>query len=353
MERRARASCRMITMSLPERLGRLRRVELIGTGGFASVWRYRDDTLRSSVAVKALADNWAQRMDVRERFLTEARILRRADSDHVVRVYDIGEIDHTPYFVMTYASLGTIDTLLKQDEPLPPARVAELISQVGLGLDVLHRHGVVHRDIKPQNLLLDVDPGGATKVLVADLGLAKANLHASGLTEVVGTPAYMAPEQARGSGIDQRADVHALAAVAYQMLTGRYARKDLESVAVGAPVTPPSEYSPLSAAVDDVLLRALDRDPQRRWAGAPQFTAALSEAIDTAAQTATGTRWVPSPAALRATATGLDAGGDEVGEDFSAFGRARAKHVRVILVATLILLTTFGGAYLLVGALLN
>ena len=101
-------------MSLPQRLGRLRRVDRLGVGGFSSVWLYRDDELRSDVAVKALADNWAQREDVRERFLEEARILRAADSDHVVRVYDIGEADGTPYFVMTYADRGTVADLLKE-----------------------------------------------------------------------------------------------------------------------------------------------------------------------------------------------------------------------------------------------
>ena len=90
-------------MSLPARLGRLRQVDRLGVGGFASVWLYHDDELQSDVAVKALADNWAQRLDIRDRFLQEARILRRADSDHVVRVYDVGEVDGTPYFVMTYA----------------------------------------------------------------------------------------------------------------------------------------------------------------------------------------------------------------------------------------------------------
>ena len=88
-------------MSLPEQLGRLRRIRRLGAGGFATVWLYHDDELASDVAVKALADNWAQRYDIRERFLEEARILRRADSDHVVRVYDIGEEDGTPYFVMS------------------------------------------------------------------------------------------------------------------------------------------------------------------------------------------------------------------------------------------------------------
>ena len=181
-------------MSLPARLGRLRQVERLGVGGFASVWLYHDDELDSDVAVKALADNWAQRLDIRDRFLQEARILRRADSDHVVRVYDVGEVDGTPYFVMTYADLGTVADLLERERSTAHCdRTLDLVTQAGAGLAVLHHQGSIHRDIKPANLLLRSDGDGGARLMVADLGVAKAILHASGLTHVVGTPAYMAP----------------------------------------------------------------------------------------------------------------------------------------------------------------
>ncbi|SDS55189.1 serine/threonine-protein kinase [Microlunatus soli] len=266
-------------MSLPEQLGRLRRINRIGAGGFATVWLYHDDELRSPVAVKALAENWAQRDDVRDRFLEEARILRAADSDHVVRVYDIGEADGTPYFVMSYADRGSLADHLAPGLPLPPPMVVDLVSQAAQGLDVLHRHGVVHRDIKPQNLLLRAAPDGRARVMVADLGVAKAMLHASGLTQIVGTPAYMAPEQATGGDIDQRADVHALGAVAYQMFTGRRVREGMESVAQGQPPIPPSQHTPLPPGVDAVLLRALDPDPAGRWAQVVDFTDALQVSV--------------------------------------------------------------------------
>ena len=118
-------------MSLPRRLGRLERVERLGVGGFATVWLYHDYELDSDVAVKALAENWSQRLDVRERFLEEARILRRADSDHIVRVYDIGEVDGTPYFVMSYADRGSLAGLLEAGRPLPVDQVGDPTRAVG------------------------------------------------------------------------------------------------------------------------------------------------------------------------------------------------------------------------------
>lgn len=278
-------------VSLPERLGRLRRVERIGAGGFATVWLYHDDELDSRVAVKALADNWAQRDDVRERFLEEARILRRADSEHVVRVYDIGEADGTPYFVMPYADRGSVAMLLDSGRPLPQERVLDLIRQASEGVADLHRGGVIHRDIKPHNLLLTSTHSGRDKVLVADLGVAKAMLHASGLTQVVGTPAYMAPEQATGLGIDVRADVHALGAVGYHLLTGRLVR-DGGLVAVNAAALPPAPSSlvPISSGWDEALLRSLEPDPDRRWPDVDSFLEAL-EAVA-----------APRPAPVRPTA---------------------------------------------------
>ena len=244
------------------------------------MWLYHDPELRSDVAVKALADNWAQRLDIRDRFLEEARLLRQADSDHVVRVYDIGESGGTPYFVMTYADRGSIANRLREGVPMAPAEAVGLVWQAGEGLAVLHGHGIVHRDIKPQNLLLRGDAQGRDRVLVADLGVAKAMLHASGLTQVVGTPSYMAPEQATGHAIDRRADVHALGAVAYRLLTGQVARDGSIGSLARAGLPPrPSTIAELPADVDEVLLRALEPDPDLRWNDVSSFLSALREAV--------------------------------------------------------------------------
>ena len=323
-------------------------MDRIGAGGFATVWLYHDDELASDVAVKALADNWAQRMDIRDRFLEEARILRRADSDHVVRVYDIGEVDGTPYFVMSYADRGSLAGLLEAGRPLPVEQVVDLVDQAAAGLAVLHRQGVIHRDIKPQNLLLRStdSPGshqGRVKLLVADLGVAKAMIHASGLTQVVGTPAYMAPEQATGEGVDARADVHALGAVAYQMLTGRLVREgglgDLIDARLPAP---PSRVAPLPPAVDDVLLRAIDPDRERRWPDVTSFARELRRALLPEGAGVSGTVLrSPVPPASLATPTP---------EPLRA-GRASLGTGALLLVCLVVLAATFGLSYLVVTLL--
>lgn len=321
-------------MTLPAHLGRLERVERIGVGGFATVWLYRDSELDSDVAVKALADNWAQRLDIRERFLEEARILRRADSDHVVRVYDIGEVDGTPYFVMTYADLGSLAHLVESGEPITPARVVDLVEQAAAGLSVLHDLGVVHRDVKPQNLLLRSGGSAGERLLVADLGVAKAMLHASGLTQVVGTPAYMAPEQVTGETITPRADVHALAAVAYQLLTGELARTGSVSDLVHAelPVAP-SRLADLPRAVDDVLLRALDPDPARRHPDVESLAADLAEALPRTA-----------PVAKRGSLTRLDDPVTVV-TDPVVEPQRRGVPVLLTLICLLVLGAAFAGSY--------
>jgi serine/threonine protein kinase len=250
-------------------------VERLWVGGFASVWLYRDDELQSDVAVKALADNWAQRLDIRDRFLEEARILRRADSDYVVRVYDLGEVEGTPYFVMSYADQGTLANLIERKGRLPLDRTLSVVAQAGAGLSVLHGQGTIHRDVKPANLLLRTD-GSGTRVMVADLGVAKAMMHASGLTHVVGTPAYMAPEQATGGGVDARADVYALAAVTYHLLTGQVAHDGtIADLAHLEPPTPPSELADVPDGIDGVVLRGLDPDREERWPDVQTFVRAF------------------------------------------------------------------------------
>ncbi|HEV7653810.1 MAG TPA: serine/threonine-protein kinase, partial [Mycobacteriales bacterium] len=267
-------------MSAPARFGRYRVVRRIGSGAFATVWLAEDEVLEAPVAVKVLADNWSHRLDVRERFEEEARILRRADSDRVVRVHDIGELaDGRPYFVMTYADRGTLAERIA-DGPLPVGEALRYGADIARGLAVLHQVGVIHRDVNPGNVLLRSGQDGAERVLIADLGLAKAAARGSGFTLTVGTPGYTAPEQARPGDVplDRRADVYSIGAVLHHMLTGIAPKQD--------EVPPPvrSLRPEVPAAVEAVVTQALATRPADRFPSA----GALADALDAAAVAARG-----------------------------------------------------------------
>jgi hypothetical protein len=249
-------------------IGRYRVVRRLGAGAFATVWLAEDDVLDSMVAIKILADNWAHHPDVRARFEQEAQVLRRADSERLVRVHDFGELpDGRPYQVMTYAAGGSLADRLESG-PMPVRDAVRTAVDIAHAVTVLHESGVLHRDLKPSNVLFDT-VRGEERVLVADLGLAKSIAQASGFTVAAGTPGYMAPEQRLpGGGLDERADVHAIGAMTYQMLTGRMP-------ALRAPI-PPSKLRPgVPRDLDRVVLRALDVDRARRWPSAAAFADAL------------------------------------------------------------------------------
>ncbi|MEU0093608.1 serine/threonine-protein kinase [Kribbella sp. NPDC006257] len=258
-------------------IGRYRLQSKIGAGAFATVWRGYDDDLDIDVAVKVLAENWASRTDVRERFLAEARMMRRIASDRVVRVFDLGQLpDGRPYFVMDHIGGGTLAEIIKRG-PLNAADALWWGADLARAVAALHEEGVVHRDITPANLLLrptraDSTGGGTHRIVLADLGLAKRVAEASGLTQAVGTPSYMAPEQGRESGgFDERADVYAIGAVTYALLTGRppYVASSITDVLARDPDADPPSLRPwLGDSVGDIdaiLARTLAYRVDERW----------------------------------------------------------------------------------------
>ncbi|MFG2479522.1 serine/threonine-protein kinase [Streptomyces fagopyri] len=247
-------------MHPPQRIGRYRLDRRLGAGGFGVVWLAHDEVLDAVVAVKVLSENWADHLDVRERFLSEARLLRKADSNRVVQVYDIGELpDGRPYFVMEYADGGTLEDRVGAG-PLPVSEALRLTALAARGAAALHKAGIVHRDIKPSNVLLRTAPGAGDRVLLADLGLAKSLAHASGLTMAAGSAGYTPPEQAQpGSGIDARADVYSLGALGYHLVTGTVPGPP------GKVVRPDRLRTDLAPGVQRALLRAMEPDRERRW----------------------------------------------------------------------------------------
>jgi serine/threonine protein kinase len=262
-------------VSMPSKVGRYRLDHVLGSGAFASVWLAHDDELDSHVAIKVLAPGLINDLDVRARFIDEARMLRRADSERLVRVHDIGQLtDGRPYFVMSYADRGTLADRLRGKRPLGVPEALRLATEIARGVGVIHRMGIIHRDLKPSNVLFQTVPGGE-RLLIADLGLAKALIHASGaFTMPVGTPGYMSPEQTRlGGGLDVRADVYGLGALTYHLLTGK------------PPGTAPVRQPPgtlrtgLPAVVDNVVMCALEMDRDRRWPTADALADALTSAV--------------------------------------------------------------------------
>ena len=253
------------------------------------MWLGYDESLDSPVAIKVLADNWTDDHHVKQRFVDEGRFLRKVESPHVVPVYDAGELDDgRPYLVMGYADQGTLaDRLdvggLVRDEAL------EVIRQVGLGLSALHQQGVVHRDIKPGNVLFrtvegPVAAGGDTvevRAMVGDLGLGKTVDMSSRLTVIAGTPTFVAPEQAQGERIDARADQYSLAALAYLLLTGRPPHRHATLAAAANPGEPDPMSTPdwpVPPAVEEVVRRGLAADRDGRWPDVAALTAALAHA---------------------------------------------------------------------------
>jgi serine/threonine protein kinase len=310
-------------MSRPELIGRYRIERRLGTGAFGVVWLAHDDRLQAPVAVKVMADNWAYRLDVRERFLAEARLLRKATSGGVVQVFDVGELpDERPYFVMEYADLGTLEDRASMG-PLAPHEALWLTARAARGASGLHGAGIVHRDIKPSNVLLASRPDGKERVLLADLGLAKNLAQASGLTVVAGSVGYMAPEQMEPyDGIDGRADVYSLGAVLYRLVTGT-------APAASGRVLPPAEVLPgVPDEVGAAVLRAMEQDRERRWPSAEAFADELDQLtafFDEGARTTGGTV-LPGAAGLRRdAASGVSAGRDSGRERSSGTGPAQGR----------------------------
>jgi len=262
-------------------------VEPIAKGGMGEVFRARDTELGRQVAVKVLFANFARDDALRQRFQREALAAARLSGEpNIVTIFDVGEYDSRPFIVMEYLRGGSLADRAR-GAPTPPAQVLEWLSDAASALDAAHAAGVVHRDVKPANLLLD-DRG---HVRVADFGIASA----AGLDSftqtgtVLGTAGYLAPEQARGERATAATDLYALGVVAFELLTGRRPfRADTataEAAAhIHAPVPSLHEANPsLPPELDPVFARALAKDPAARYASSAEFVADLRGALDDAA----------------------------------------------------------------------
>jgi len=264
--------------------------EQIGQGGMAVVFRAHDERLERTVALKILAPALAADEAFRQRFIRESRAAAAVDDPHIIPVFEAGEASGVLFIAMRYVRGGDVRSLVSRFGPLPPGRVAEIVSQVASALDAAHGRGLVHRDVKPANMLLDASSGSGRPdhVYLSDFGLSKGSLQASGLTGTgtfLGTLDYISPEQIEGKPVDGRADEYALACAAFELLTGvpPFKRDEAMAVMYAQLSEPPplvtSRRPDLPVAIDAVFARALAKPPAERYGSCREFADALREAF--------------------------------------------------------------------------
>ena len=263
--------------------------EQVGAGGMAIVYRARDEVLGRVAAVKVLSPSLAADQDFQTRFLRESRAIASVDESHILPVYAAGESDGLLYIATRFVAGGDLAGLVRANGgPLAPDRVASIITQVAAGLDAAHAIGLVHRDVKPGNVLIENIPGRPEHAYLSDFGLIKATSGATGLTATgmfMGTPDYCAPEQITGKPVSGASDQYALGCVAFSLLTGTlpFQRDDTIAVLfahVRDDVPPLTAIRPeLPPAVNAVIAKAMAKEAGDRYRSCGEFATALGSAL--------------------------------------------------------------------------
>lgn len=267
-------------------IGQYRIIEQIGRGGMATVYKAFQPSMERYVAIKVLPDLMAQDPTFIERFRQEAKAIAQLEHPYILPVYDYGEDHGLTYMVMRYMDSGTLTARLRKQPEL--AEIVRLLVQVAEALDYTHSRGIVHRDIKPANVLID----SRGETLLTDFGIAKMVEGTQGLTQgaIVGTPAYMSPEQAQGQPVDGRSDIYSLGIILYEALVGRPPFEAETPVAVlmkhvNAPLPLPRTVKPeISQAMEQVILKALAKVPADRYQTASELARAMQAALTSAGQ---------------------------------------------------------------------
>ena len=271
-------------------LTRYRLEAQVGAGGMAVVFRARDEQLGRMVALKILGPVLAADPAFRRRFIAESRAAA-VDDPHIIPVHEAGEADGVLFIAMRFVSGGDLRQVLEREGALPLGRAAEFLSPVASALDAAHAAGLVHRDVKPANILVDARAGRPDHVYLSDFGVSKratASVSLTGTGLFLGTPDYAAPEQIQGWAVDGRADQYALACVAFQLLTGAvpFERDQGMAVLLAHLSEPPpslgSRRQDLPEAADRVLARALAKAREKRYGSCGDFADALREALGVA-----------------------------------------------------------------------
>ncbi len=292
----------------PEEIGRLggyRVLQEVGRGGMGVVYQAEDARLKRAVALKAMLPALAARPNAAKRFLREAQATAAVEHDHIVRIYQVDEDRGVPFLAMELLKGEPLEERLKRDGKLPVAEALRVGREAAEGLAAAHDRGLIHRDVKPANVWLEGERG---RVKILDFGLARAAAPDSALTQegaIIGTPAYMAPEQARGEVVDARCDLFSLGVLLYRACTGRAPFEGTDAMSVLLNVTtheptPPIGIDPeLPPALSELIMKLLEKDPARRPAGARevvQTLQALERALARAKEAGERTEAMPLPA---------------------------------------------------------
>ena len=288
------------TLAFP---ARYRGTELIATGGMADVYAATDDTLDRRVAIKILNERFAGDPEIRTRFTREARIAARLSTEpNVVTIFDVADVAGQPAIVMEFLPGGTVADRMRAGR-IPPALALAWIEQAGRALDAAHAAGVIHRDVKPANLMLGADG----EVRVTDFGIARiaGDVSLTSVGTILGTSGYMSPEQAVGSTATAASDRYGLAVVAFELLCGRrpYLAETFAAEAAAhatAPIPAATGFDrSLPPPIDAALERGLAKDPEQRYRSCGELVAALRAAFaDSAGTTLRMVRAAPAPASV-------------------------------------------------------
>jgi serine/threonine-protein kinase len=270
------------------RIAGYRLEEQVGAGGMAVVFRARDERLGRLVALKILTPALADDEAFRQRFIRESQAAAAVDDPHIVPVFEAGEAGGVLFIAMRFVGGGDVRALMRRVGPLSPSRAVAVISPVASALDAAHGAGLVHRDVKPANMLVDTRAGRPDHVYLSDFGLSKGALATSGLTgagQFLGTVDYISPEQIEGKPVDGRADQYALACTAFELLAGAppFRRDEVMAVMYAQLSEPPpllTDRRPdLPPAADQVFARALAKAPAQRYGSCREFADALRGAF--------------------------------------------------------------------------